>query len=169
MALRSVDANKSSLGLPALPDSAFVDDAFYNAAAPGGSTPAYGTEWGGACDVYGHWNHYAVAVALHDDSVVAGVPDYGRTCSGDPRIGSTGVVVTPTPSSPLAGFVAAFYGPPTGTPYDTYSARQYGFEVGGYFGWTEAAASNCGTGSTIVEGEWSCDEAFWESSPPAGS
>jgi len=64
--------------------------------------------------------------------------------------------------------MAAFYGPPSGVPYDTYAARQYGFEVGGYFGWNDALPANCGTGPGITEGEWSCDEAFWESPATGG-
>ena len=167
-ALRAVAANKASIGLPALPDLAFVDDAWYNATSPGGSAPQYTTSAGGPCDAYGHWNHYAVADALYNDAVVAGVPDYGRTCSGDPRVGPHGIVITPDPSSPVAAFNAAFYSPPSATPYDTYSARQYGFEVGGYFGWNQATTSKCGTGASIEEGEWSCDEAFWASPATGG-
>ena len=167
-ALRAVDANKATIGLPDLPDQAFVSDAWYNSTQPGGTTPEYGTEWGGTCEQYGHWNHYAVVGALYDNVVVAGVPNFGRTCSGDPAVGSTGMVLTPAAGSSLSALDASFYGPPTTVPYDTYSARQYGFEVGGYFGWDDALSSNCGTGSSIVEGEWSCDEAFWQSPAAAG-
>ena len=117
--------------------------------ARGGS----GTEWGGRCDAYGHWNHYAVASALRSTVIVPSVPNYGRTCSGDPASGRSGLLLTPTPASSLGSFKRAFYAPPSAVPYDTYSARQYGFEVGGYFGWNEALASNCGTGAGIVEGE----------------
>jgi hypothetical protein len=167
-ALRSLDANKAAIGLPDLPDDAFISDAWYNATAPGGSTPAAGTKWGGRCEAYGHWNHYAVRTALYQSAIVPGVPNFGRACSGDPAVGSHGMVLTPSPSSAVAAFMAAFYGPPSGVPYDTYAARQYGFEVGGYFGWNDALTANCGTGPGITEGEWSCDEAFWESPATGG-
>jgi hypothetical protein len=162
-ALKAVDSNKATIGLPVLPDNSFVSDAFYNSTSPGGTTPAYNTEWGGTCGQYGHWNHYAVSNALYNNAIVPGVPNYGRTCSGDPNVGAHGINLFPSSTSSVASFNQAYFG-----TSNTGSARQYGFEVGGTFGWSDANTANCGTGSGIVESEWSCDESFWDSPATGG-
>ena len=164
-ALKAIDLNKATIGLPTLPDNSFVSDAYYNSTTPGGTTAAYNTEWGGSgsCGQYGHWNHYAVSNALYNNVIAVGVPNYGRTCSGDPDVGAHGIRLYPTTPNSVADFNATFFG-----TSNTYSSRQYGFEVGGTFGWPAADTTNCGTGPSIVENEWSCDETFWDAPATGG-
>jgi hypothetical protein len=83
-ALQAVRANKSSLGIPALPEHEVMAAAFYNATAPGSGVPQYA-----GCDYYGHPDHHAIHAALWNTHVGAG-PQYGRTCDADPDVAATG-------------------------------------------------------------------------------
>ncbi len=167
-AIQKVYQNMSSMGMPSLPGGVhnILGAAFYNSTVEGPSPSAeYTTSSGKACAPEGHFNHRAEQTALWNYTIIAGVFNYGRTCSGDPDVAATGGRIAEVTSS-VASATFAVSGNPSGSFIATgYGSYDYGWLDPHAFPWTiiptiQASDENCTPGAG-TESEWSCVQAFW--------
>jgi hypothetical protein len=173
-AVQRVYQNRATLGIPALSGGVhnILGAAFYNGNTPGpNATSGYATIAGGKCEVYAHWNHRAVQVALWNDTILAGVFNYGRTCTGDPDVTPTGGR-TARVDATIASTTWNVTGNPATASFKATGAgsNDYGWLAGDAFpygitaGFTEASSAVCPSGaetSSYYESEFGCVQAFW--------
>ncbi len=169
-AIQRVIQNRATIGLPNLPVHNILGAAFYNSTVPGrtATTPAYGTIAGGKCALYSHWNHRAVQVALFNNTILAGVFNTGRTCSGDPDAqngkGRTNLVDPATARtvwSVSGDGRGVFRATGSGSnDYGWLDLKAFPYTLDSGFG-PNATLCTQPESSAEYESEWSCVQAFW--------
>jgi hypothetical protein len=134
-----------------------------NTPAPAPAPPEAGT-----CGAYGQPQHWATDTAIRNWTLVPGVPQYGRTCSGDHY--AIFQNIDETTYRRLLGYSDA-------TALDGEWPTSYGWmdeagldPPGGANDPMEVCDSSLGiTGLVPAEGITSCDQAFWEVERPVAS
>lgn len=145
-----------------------IGASFYNATTPGGSTPAYNTSSGASCGVYSHWNHRAVSQALWNNTIIANVYNWGRTCSGDPDVAATGGRVATVNATNEANTFAVTGDPHAAgfqsvgsSPWDYGWDDPFAFPYNISFRSSDEGCAYNPEPTTQTESEYSCVQAFW--------